>query len=105
MTAARRVLQLLSLCGAAAACSSALAVQDPGIHLRSASRGPAAWVPVGPPPAIVVQFLELYATYAAQPSPKSCTFDEWVGRHGVTDLQRRRWMLALYAWMAHRGHQ
>jgi hypothetical protein len=49
--------------------------------------------------------LELYATYAAQPSPKSCTFDEWVGRHGVTDLQRRRWMLALYAWMAHRGHQ
>jgi len=63
---------------------------------------PTSWVPAPPPPAVVVQFQFLYASYSALPSPKFCTFDQWVLRHGVADPQRRRWMHMLYMWMEHR---
>lgn len=92
-------IALLALSMGTALCFSAHAATP---WWRS-TNGSLSWVPVGPPPSVIDEFLALYSGYSALPSPKLWTFDEWIVRHGVIDPLRRRWMLTLYLWMERRA--
>jgi hypothetical protein len=54
--------------------------------------------PIIPPPleAFVREFSPLYRGYQALPSPKFCTFCDWLRMHGVMEPGKHRAMLALY---------
>jgi hypothetical protein len=100
----RHWLTWLSLSALALSLTAVAAAARPD-PLRS-HRWSASWwlaggvsdVPPPPSPALWARFIVLHQGYQSLPSPKPMGFEEWIGRHGVSDPLDVRTMVFLYRW-------